>query len=221
MQPDGVVPALDEAEARALASACDMNRRRSSSSARSACGHASLHQPAAAYARVALHTWRARWHGRSGPASAASRPRPHGRTAVDVAKHGNRPPTRRARAPLWRSGRRPIPLMNSKTRARPLRSRERTSQPLERMSRSTRSCLFSRRSRTNSSRSAAPRVSLFPPGGPHGDQLARPNCGSTAMSVQTPGQFLRIPANADQIDHLTTELRGIRRTGSGQLMSLL
>ena len=31
----------------------------------------------------------------------------------------------------------------------------------ERMSRSTRSCLFSRRSRTNSSRSAAPRVSLF------------------------------------------------------------
>jgi hypothetical protein len=43
-----------------------------------------------------------------GPASAASPPRPHGRTADDVTKRGGRPPTRRARVPLWRSGRRLI-----------------------------------------------------------------------------------------------------------------
>ncbi len=38
---------------------------------------------------------------------------------------------------------------------------------------------------------------------------------------RTQGLALFLPASADQIDRLTTELREIRRTGSGQLMSLL
>ena len=91
----------------------------------------------------------------------------------------------------------------------------------ERMSRSTRSCLFSRRSRTNSSRSAATQGLALSSAAFMAINLRDPIADRLRCRFKLAGQFLRIPANADQIDHLTTELRGIRRTGSGHLMSLL
>ena len=68
-------------------------------------GHraASAHQ----HNTAATHTFAARWHGWSAPASATPRRRRHGRTGDSAARRSGPPWTRRARAPLWQPGKRP------------------------------------------------------------------------------------------------------------------
>ena len=107
----------------------------------------------------------------------------------------------------------------------------------ERMSRSRRSCLFSRRSRRSSSRSAAaepPRSSpASPPAGLLRDRPGRPNCGSFATKVRTrapgpsghgplgPAQSSDDETQGDMRDgswasgkHLTGKRLGVHQTGA-------
>ena len=85
----------------------------------------------------------------------------------------------------------------------------------ERMSRSSRSCLFSRRSRASSSRSAAVSPRPF--------SSRRPSCRIGLRDpvadrlrgrLELAGEVVGIAAGADQIDHLATKLRRNRADGS-------
>src|SRR5438270_167633 len=84
----------------------------------------------------------------------------------------------------------------------------------ERISRSSRSCLFSRRSRVNSSRSNAVR--------PGAAASRRPSCRSVwatrangvAAWLKLAGKIVRITSSTDEVDHLSAKLRRIRWTCS-------
>ncbi len=98
-------------------------------------------------------------------------------------------------------------------------SREREGRPAaarERMPRSKRKCLFSRRSRVSSSRSpgASWRSGFLPSGRPApAPGLEDPGADRLGARLEPSGQIDGITPGTHQIDHLLTELRGMRETG--------
>ena len=106
-------------------------------------------------------------------------------------------------------------LMNRKTRTAPRRFRAQTRPPLEKGCHAPRGVACSRGAAGPAHRVHPGQGQARPlsPVDPRCHPLAPPSCGLPGRWLELTNKVRRIAARANQIDHMTTELRGIRKAG--------